>query len=206
VRRVHQGVDAVGVFSTAPAKIFSGHGKLSAMLEVRTAATEVLDEADLAGIRALMDASFGDRFDDHDWDHTLGGRHVLGFLDGALIAHASVIGRTLWCGDRAMRTGYVEAVAVHPDHQREGHGATVRSAAAELIENEYEIGALCAGEIAQLLYRKLGWVVWQGPSAVAAPSGRMATPEEDGFILVLPQPDLDITAPITCDWRSGDVW
>jgi len=44
---------------------------------------------------------------------------------------------------------------------------------------------------------------------VAAPQGRERTAEEDGSILVLRTPatgELELTASITCDWRSGDVW
>jgi len=39
--------------------------------------------------------------------------------------------------------------------------------------------------------------------------GLVRTPEEDGFILVLrtpSSPDIDLTAPISCEWRPGDVW
>jgi len=35
------------------------------------------------------------------------------------------------------------------------------------------------------------------------------TPADDGYILVLPTPSsphFDLTAPISCDWRRGDVW
>jgi hypothetical protein len=30
----------------------------------------------------------------------------------------------------------------------------------------------------------------------------------DGWILVLPVPptELDLSAPLTCDWRDGQVW
>lgn len=176
------------------------------MLDLLIQTTDELAETDLAEIRALMDSAFGGRFDDHDWDHTLGGHHIRGFLDGQLVAHASVVPRTIWYADEPLRAGYVEAVAVHPAHQREGFGAAVTTAAGQLIGHDYELGALCAGEIAQLLYHKLGWVTWLGPSYVAGEAGRVATPEEDGYILVLPRPGLDLTAPITCDWRPGDVW
>jgi aminoglycoside 2'-N-acetyltransferase I len=35
------------------------------------------------------------------------------------------------------------------------------------------------------------------------------TAEEDGSVLVLRTPvtgTLDLTGPLTCDWRPGDVW
>ena len=39
--------------------------------------------------------------------------------------------------------------------------------------------------------------------------GDERTPEEDGFVLVRltpTSPDLDLSAPISCEWRPGDVW
>jgi aminoglycoside 2'-N-acetyltransferase I len=35
------------------------------------------------------------------------------------------------------------------------------------------------------------------------------TPEEDGAVLVRftpSSPPLDVSGPISCDWRRGDVW
>jgi aminoglycoside 2'-N-acetyltransferase I len=37
----------------------------------------------------------------------------------------------------------------------------------------------------------------------------IGTPEEDGAVMVRmtpTTPELDLTAPISCDWRPGDVW
>jgi hypothetical protein len=31
------------------------------------------------------------------------------------------------------------------------------------------------------------------------------TPQDDGSVLVLGG-ELDLDAPLVCDWRSGDVW
>jgi aminoglycoside 2'-N-acetyltransferase I len=41
------------------------------------------------------------------------------------------------------------------------------------------------------------------------PDGERPTPAEDGYIMVLrtpASPPLDLEAPISCDWRAGDVW
>ena len=176
------------------------------MVDLRCDATGELGPADLRALRGLLNAAYGGRFDEHDWRHALGGYHVRGFAEDQLVAHASVVPRRLWCGDTEVHAGYVEAVAVHPDAQRNGYGAAVTLAAVDVIRDHYELGALCAGEDAARLYERLGWQVWQGPSFVATPDGPRATPEEDGAILVLPLRDIDITQPITCEWRSGDVW
>ena len=58
-------------------------------------------------------------------------------------------------------------------------------------------------------YERLGWQTWRGPTSVRAPEGMQRTPDEDGYILVLTTPSsppLDPAAPISCDWRVGDVW
>jgi aminoglycoside 2'-N-acetyltransferase I len=39
--------------------------------------------------------------------------------------------------------------------------------------------------------------------------GLVATPEEDGYVMVLRTPTtrtIDLAAPISCEWRPGDVW
>ncbi len=61
------------------------------------------------------------------------------------------------------------------------------------------------------LYERLGWRTWQGPTSVRTPNGEQRTPEDNGSILVLetlstPIRPLDLRAPISCDWRTGDVW
>ncbi len=52
-------------------------------------------------------------------------------------------------------------------------------------------------------------IVWEGPTFVRAELGLIPTPEEDGFVLVrltATSPELDLSAPISCDWRPGDEW
>lgn len=47
------------------------------------------------------------------------------------------------------------------------------------------------------------------PSFVRTVDGTRRTPDEDGYILVLAtplSPTLALAAPISCDWRPGDVW
>ncbi|HUQ43772.1 MAG TPA: hypothetical protein VM451_05080 [Candidatus Limnocylindria bacterium] len=41
------------------------------------------------------------------------------------------------------------------------------------------------------------------------PGGLERTVEEEGYLLVLrtpTSPDFDLTEPISCEWRPGDVW
>jgi aminoglycoside 2'-N-acetyltransferase I len=75
------------------------------------------------------------------------------------------------------------------------------------IRAVYELGALGTGSPA--FYERLGWLRWRGPTFVHTDRGLERTPEEDGGVLVLPTPTspaIDLDAPISCDWRPGDVW
>ncbi len=177
------------------------------MPSVRLAHTYQLDATTLADVRRLLEESFIDGFDEHDWDHALGGVHAIAVEDGATIAHAAVVQRRLLLGGRAVRTGYVEAVAVRPDRQRRGLGAAVMQALEPVVRGAYELGALAAGEDAGRLYMSLGWQRWQGATWALTPNGIERTPDEDDSTYVLPVgTSVDVAGDLTCDWRDGDVW
>jgi aminoglycoside 2'-N-acetyltransferase I len=167
--------------------------------------------AEIVAIRRLMTLAFGDdeeeRFADDDWAHALGGVHVVLDLDGEIVAHAAVVERELWMADQPLRTGYVEAVATTPARQGEGHGSLVMADVNAIIRQRFELGALGTGS--HHFYERLGWIRWQGPTSVRTADGPRRTPDEDGGILVLrtpTSPRLDVRAPLSCDWRPGDVW
>jgi len=113
----------------------------------------------------------------------------------------------LHIGGTPLRTGYVEAVATAPSHERRGLGTSVMRDVGTYISERFELGALGTGSHG--FYERLGWVAWAGPSSVRMPDGERRTPDDDPYIMVLrtpSSPPLDITAPISCDWRPGDVW
>jgi len=178
---------------------------------LRRLATSDLESEDVATIRAILAAAFGngeeERFTADDWDHALGGIHFVLDVDGEIVAHASVVERQIDVGGRRLRTGYVEAVATAPDHQGLGLGSLVIADVIAYIRHEFELGALSTGR--QGFYARLGWLIWIGPSSVRTSGGARRTPDEDGDIMVLPapsSPSLDLSAPISCEWRRGDVW
>lgn len=178
---------------------------------LRRLPTADLSPDDLATVRALMDAAFGDdedeRFTDEDWQHALGGIHFVLDAGGAIVAHASVVERAIEVDGRPLRTGYVEAVATQPGLHGRGYGSMVMEAADAWIRERYELGMLGTGRHA--FYERLGWVTWRGPAFVRAPDGPRRTPDEEGSLLVLATPSsppLDLDAPISCEWRPGDVW
>ncbi len=179
------------------------------MTVLRTAHTFELTETELAAVRALLDDAFDGDFSDEDWDHTVGGIHAIVVDGDDVIAHGSLVQRRLLHDGRALRTGYVEAVAVRADRRRQGHGSAVMAALEHVLRHGgYELGALGASDEAVPLYRGRGWRLWRGPSAVLAPTGIERTPEEDGCVYVMPVAGvrLDLDAEIACDWRPGDVW
>jgi aminoglycoside 2'-N-acetyltransferase I len=174
--------------------------------EVRTAHTADLDDETLAAARALMGDAFDD-FEDDDWRHALGGIHALAWDGDELVGHACVVQRRLLHGGGVLRAGYVEAVAVRADQRRRGHGAAMMDPLERVIRRAYDVGALGATDDGAALYRARGWQLWEGPLSALTPTGIQRTPDEDGYIYVLPvDAPLDLAGELTCDWREGDVW
>lgn len=177
----------------------------------RRVPTNDLAASEIATIRALLAAAFGpdeeERFDDDDWDHALGGIHFVLEVDAEIVSHASVVERELHVNGHPLRTGYVEAVGTAVDRQRAGFGSMVIADVTSYIRERFELGALGTGR--HRFYERLGWLTWKGPAFVRTAEGPRRTPDEEGYILVLPTPSsppLDMTASISCDWRPGDVW
>ena len=85
-------------------------------------AAELLQE-----MHSLFAKAFGEGFDRDDWDHALGGQHILARDrdSGALVGHAAVIARELLVGGRPYPAGYVEAVSTDPEWQHRGVGRAV---------------------------------------------------------------------------------
>lgn len=175
---------------------------------VHITSSAALTPDDRVALRRLLDAAFAGDFADEDWDHALGGWHALIVEAGEMVAHASVVERRLWIGDRTLSAGYVEAVAVTPSRQGQGLGTRVMSRVEDIIRERFDLGALSSGEWG--FYERLGWQRWRGPSFVRALDGSLTrSAEEDEGIMVLPCPRggaIDLAAPIVCDARSGDSW
>ena len=178
---------------------------------IKRVTTDGLTAGDVAQIKELMYAAFADDehggFTDEDWQHSIGGVHFLIELDGQIVCHASVVERDLHVAGKPLRTGYVEAVATAPAEQRRGYGSAVMREVNQHVRDTYELGALGTGS--QGFYERLGWQIWRGPTLVRTENGDMRTADEDGYILILTTPStppLDLSAPISCEWRPGDAW
>jgi aminoglycoside 2'-N-acetyltransferase I len=172
---------------------------------VRTAHTADLDAATLAAARALLEDVFDGELTGEDWEHCLGGVHALAYEGEELVGHAAVVQRRLRYDGRALRTGYVEGVGVHRDHRRRGHADAMMDTLERIVRRAYDVGALGATDEALALYAKHGWRAWEGPLSAITPAGLVPTPDEAGAILVLTD-TLDLTRPLACDWREGELW
>lgn len=176
------------------------------MVDVRTAHTSELDAAIRAAARSLLDEAFDD-MSDQDWEHALGGIHALAWESDSLVGHASLVQRRLVHGGRALRTGYVEGVAVRADRRRRGIGAAMMAELERVVRAAYDLGALGASDEGAAFYASRGWELWRGPTSALTPDGIRRTEQEDGCIYVLPaRAALELDAELTCDWRDGDVW
>jgi aminoglycoside 2'-N-acetyltransferase I len=182
---------------------------VSAAPQLRRVASADLPGAELRVVRRLLNEAFPGGFGAEDWHHTLGGLHVLAFEEGEVVAHAAVVDRTLTAAGRRLRTGYVEGVASRRDHRRRGLATLVLRDADQVILDRYQLGALSDGTGVPGFYERLGWERWRGPTFVATPRGPVRTADDDDSVMVLRTPatgDLDLAAPLVCDWRDGDPW
>ena len=178
----------------------------AANIRLQVGHTSEFDPTLLAAARNLLDDVFDDMTDD-DWDHSLGGVHAMAWDDTSIIGHASVVQRRLIHGGQALRTGYVEGVAVALAWQGRGVGALLMSPLEQIIMRAYDLGALGASDAAIGFYVHRGWVKWMGHTSALTPTGVVRTPDEDDstFVWRASHP-IDITGELTCDWRGGDVW
>ncbi len=169
--------------------------------------TADLDQETRQQLHRMVSAAFGGDFTEDDWDHALGGMHALIWHHGAIVAHAAVIQRRLLYQGAALRSGYVEGVAVREDYRGQGLVHALLDGVEQVMRGAYRLGAVRSSARARGLFSARGWLPWQGPTSVLAPTGPSRTPDDDGTIFVLPVGlDMDTSAELMCDWRDGEVW
>jgi aminoglycoside 2'-N-acetyltransferase I len=131
--------------------------------------------------------------------------HVIGWWGSAIVSHAMWVTRWLQPSNQSpLRTAYVEMVATEPRFRGRGFASAVMHRLASAI-HDFEMGGLCPAD--PMLYTKLGWVFWQGPLFIRTKGGLISTPEVRIMILPLPKtPSLDLTLPLSAEWREGELW
>lgn len=180
------------------------------LVDVLIAEPGELSERELDTAEALVRSAFGDSFRAHDWLHGVNGVHVLVREDDVLLAHASVVGRTLRHDGGVFDTGYVEGVAVRADQQGRGLGRLVMDHTESVIHTRHAIGVLNAVESAAPFYASRGWTPWDGATQADTPNGLVDTYDAaDRIFLFTPasaSPGFATPIPLICDWRVGDLW
>lgn len=131
----------------------------------------------------------------------------MAWADNVVVGHASLVQRRLLHGGRALRTGYVEGVAVRVDHRRLGCASAMMDVLETAARGAYELAALGATDEAVPFYVDRGWQAWRGRLSALTRTGPQGTPDEEGAVYVLPLgAPVDLAAELTADWRDGDVW
>jgi aminoglycoside 2'-N-acetyltransferase I len=132
--------------------------------------------------------------------------HLLGVVDGVLTSHALWYTRWLQAGDGPLlRTAYIEDVATEEPYRGRGYASMLMRRLAEEVK-EYDLAALSPSDSA--FYTRLGWELWRGPLCIRTAAGLLPSPpDEEVMILRLPQtPALDVYAPLSAEWRVGELW
>jgi len=154
---------------------------------------------------------FVEGFTDADWDHGLGGLHIIAEDDdGVLLGHSCIVQRHLMVGPHRTphRVGYIEGVAVDPAARGQGLASSMIADINDIITRSYDFGALCATEQGLPVYRRAGWQVWRGPLWALTPDGIVATDDDRGAVMIYETSSVavDLDTDLTADWRIGDVW
>ena len=171
---------------------------------------EVIPAAEMPAAVREQVVSLCTRAFEEDFDLLLGtfpgAMHVLVRLGSALVSHALWVTRWLQAGTAPpVRTSYVEAVATEEQFRNRGYASAVMKRLAGEIQ-DFEIGALSPSD--HRFYERFGWQLWRGPLFIRKDEGLLATPaDEEVMILCLPMTaPLDLNAPLSAEWREGELW
>ena len=107
--------------------------------------------------------------------------------------------------NRMLRTAYVEAVATEEAYRRRGYASMIMRRVQKEIQG-YHLGTLSPFNVK--FYERLGWELRRGPLFIRTEKGLIPSPtDEEVMIFRLPEtPDLDLTAPLSVEWREGEAW
>lgn len=183
-------------------------GMIGGMIDLRVAHTAELGEPERQAARGLLYDVFDD-MTEADWEHALGGMHAVVHEGAEIVGHAALVMRRVIHQGRALRAGWVEAVAVRSDRRRRGLGTAMMEALERFIRGGYDVGVLGASDQGAAFYARRGWRPWRGRTFALTPAGVARTADEDDCVFLYPASDaaaLDFTGDLICDWRDGDCW
>lgn len=177
---------------------------------LRTVPDAGLSDADRRDIIALCELAFAEDFS-HYFEHHPDGTHVLARDSrGVLVSYGAFVERWLQPeGLPPLRTAYIEALATHPDHRRQGLASAVLARLVGRIEEEGDWSLAGLSPAVEEFYERRGWEKWCGPLGIRM-DGRIepSPPDEELMILRLPSTpaDLDLHRPISAEWRVDELW
>jgi len=133
--------------------------------------------------------------------------HILGRYQRKLVSYVAWITRWLQMGEGSLLcTAYIEGLATELQYRNRGFASQVMKRAIEEVR-DFDIAALSTGSHG--FYERLGWRIWEGQLYARKGKELIAMPEEQGCVMVhsLPKtPPLDITAPLSIEWREIEPW
>ena len=173
-------------------------------LHIEVASAESLSPATYAAIISLCNEAYEEELSSL-FATFISPTHVMAYLGDALVSHAMWVTRWLQPGTLPLlRTAYVEMVATAPAYQRQGFGTAVMQRLAAEIQ-DFDLGGLATGSPG--FYARLGWEPWRGPLFIRSDTGVLPVPDNSMMFLHLPKtPVLDVTAPLSAEWRAGELW
>ena len=176
------------------------------MLQIRRATDSELKPEIEENLLTLLNNAFEGDFSEADWKHTFGGTRFLGFLDNNLVAHGAVVERPMRINNVEMKVGYVEGIAVAPEHWRKGFGSLLMTEITSFCKSKLIISMLSTDE--HLFYSKHGWERFDGESYVLVDEIEVRSEDEDAGLMYLLGLSEDTHAPrkAVCNSRDGDAW
>lgn len=165
----------------------------------------LLDKVESEILNLLKDAFEGD-FSEEDWQHSLGGVRLIGFMNEEIVAHGAVVPRAVRIDDVEEIIGYVEAIAVDPRFWRQGIGTALMEEITKICKSQYQFSMLSTGE--KDFYRRFGWVDFKGESYVDLGEKVVRSEEEDEGLMYLGVGKYLNVSPlkVVCKSRAGDAW
>lgn len=157
-------------------------------------------------VRQLLVDSFEGEFSEDDWQHSLGGVRLIGFMNEEIVAHGAVVPRAVRIDDVEEIIGYVEAIAVDPRFWRQGIGTALMEEITKICKSQYQFSMLSTGE--KDFYRRSGWVDFKGESYVDLGEKVVRSEEEDEGLMYLGVGNYSNVSPfkVVCKSRAGDAW
>ncbi len=132
--------------------------------------------------------------------------HLLGWYGDVLVSHALRYTRWLQIGSGPyLRTAYVEEVVTDEAFRGRGYATQiVRLLLAEAAGSD--LAALSPAN--RGFYERMGWMLWRGPLSIRTESGlQQCSSDKEVMVYPLPNtPTLDLSKPLSAEWREGELW